>query len=449
MSPADSGRIWGGIIRRQADGTYIAFWLVPITIQVFAAETAVRALRSPRFPPRGKRSVPICLVAVVMLIILTWIPSRAYPAGDSCIASLMFYIRNKGRAGVVTISCITIVIIAAVVIIIIQLSRNVNISDGERIAASRMVYYLVVTTIIMAFAFPYFVERTRNRNSDVANMMATIALNIWGLTNSFLHLFLRANATSTAIKPSALSWSKEKRRTIFGPSDLSLARNSLEASSLHRSSTDNGSPDGTEKSGLFVPPEAAAGSPSKTDFYSPFRNTLSSTRGFVPLNPTGPEVTAGQPTPTSSRTPLYSPFPRVSSQQSLPPPLPTLPRPRDSHSSPSALANGDSSNATLSIPYDDFTLPSRTTHSRSSVASSATVQIGLRISNAIAIGMGNIPGPSPIPAPLRVPGAQKMLPPTPAGEKDVLPRLPEVVVTTESGRVGGGPRPSRPSETWI
>jgi len=89
------------------------------------------------------------LVAVVMLIILTWIPSRAYPAGDSCIASLTFYIRNKGKAGVVTISCITIVIVASLVTIIVQLSRDDKIPNGERIAASRMVYYLVVTTIIM------------------------------------------------------------------------------------------------------------------------------------------------------------------------------------------------------------------------------------------------------------------------------------------------------------
>jgi hypothetical protein len=138
-----------GITRGKLTKSTIAVWLVPITIQVFAAETAVRGLRNPGFPPRGKRSVPICLVAVVMLIILTWIPSRAYPAGDSCIASLTFYIRNKGRAGVVTISCITVVIVASLAIITIQLSRNAKIPKSERIAASRMVYYLVITTIIM------------------------------------------------------------------------------------------------------------------------------------------------------------------------------------------------------------------------------------------------------------------------------------------------------------
>jgi hypothetical protein len=279
-------------------------------------------------------------------------------------------------------------------------------------------------------------------------MMATIALNIWGLTNSFLHLFLRANANNTTIRPSALSWSKDKRRTIFGPSDLLLAHNSTEALSLRRSSTDQSFQSGIEKSGLFVPPEAA-GSPAKTSFYSPFKNTLSPARGLVPLDTTGPEVAVSQPTQTSSRTPLYSPFPRVFSQQSLPPPLPNLPQPPISHSPPSARANEGNNSATLAIPYDDLTLPSRTTHTRSSVVSSATVQIGLRISNAIAIGLGNIPGPSPIPAPLRVPGAQKMLPPTPTGDKEGLPRLPEVVVTTESGPVKGEPRASRPNESWI
>ncbi|KAI9778358.1 MAG: hypothetical protein M1839_008145 [Geoglossum umbratile] len=275
-------------------------------------------------------------------------------------------------------------------------------------------------------------------------MMATIALNIWGLTNSFLHLFLRANANSTAIRPAALSWSKD-RRSIFGPSDLSLARTSTEVLSLERSSTDRSFQSGTEKSGLSVPTQPSGSPVSKKSFYSPFRNTLSSTRGLAPLRITNPDVVVNEPTPTRTRTPIYSPFPRVFSQQSLPPPIPAFPLPDGTHSSPTPPADAES----LTIPYDDLTVPSRSTRIRSSVASSATVQIGLRISNAIAIGLGNIHGPSPIPAPLRVPGAQKMLPPTPTGEKDGLPRLPDVVVTTESGPTEGEPRASRQNGTWI
>jgi NADH:ubiquinone oxidoreductase subunit 5 (subunit L)/multisubunit Na+/H+ antiporter MnhA subunit len=130
-------------------GSTTAIWLVPVTIQVFAAETAIRALRNPSFSPRGKKNIPICLAAILVLIGITWAPSRVYPAEDSCVASLLFYIRSKGKAGVVTILCISVVIIISLVIIIVQLSRNVKVRKDERIAASRIVYYLVITAVIL------------------------------------------------------------------------------------------------------------------------------------------------------------------------------------------------------------------------------------------------------------------------------------------------------------
>ncbi|KAI9864669.1 MAG: hypothetical protein M1813_003159 [Trichoglossum hirsutum] len=441
---------------RISEVVWTTIWLVPITIQVFAAETAIRALRNPRFPPRGRKSIPIALAAVLILIVVTWAPSRIYPASDRCIASLMFYIRSKGKAGVVTISCIVVVILISFVIIVVQLSRNARISKDERIAASRIAYYLVITIVIMGFAIPYFAERARHKDSDTANMMATIALNIWGLTNSFLHLFLRANARSTAIKPSSLSWSRgENRHTIFGPNHLTRVRTSTEIPILQKSESQEKRPIESEKFELFTPPEPPR-SPKKASLYAPFGNTLSA-KNLISRLSTGPGIAARPPTPAHRRTPSHSLFPR---EASLPPPLPSLSEPQPSTSTPTSTpapsAPSEKNNATATtdtiIPYDDLELPPRTAFNRSSAASSATVQIGLRISNAIAIGLGNLtnsaPEPAPIPAPLRVRGAQKMLPPTPRGEKGSSLRIPEAAVTTESG-LRKQIRASRPDGTWI
>ncbi|KAH0565670.1 hypothetical protein GP486_000926 [Trichoglossum hirsutum] len=443
---------------RISEVVWTAIWLVPITIQVFAAETAIRALRNPSFPPRGRKSIPVCLAAMLILIVVTWAPSRIYPAPDQCIASLMFYIRSKGKAGVVTISCIVVVIIISLVIITVQLSRNVRISKDERIAASRIVYYLVITVVIMGFAIPYFAERARHKDSDTANMMATIALNLWGLTNSFLHLFLRANARSTAIKPSSLSWSRgEKRHTIFGPNHLTRSRTSTEIPILRSSESHERYPMEAEKFDLFSPSEPSK-SPKRASFYAPLKNTLS-VKNLISRLSTGPGIVARPPTPAHRRASSFSTSPKVSSPQ---PPLPPLPEPQPSTSTseppPPSIPteendDGDNNNAAatdVTIPYDDLALPPRTAFSRSSAASSATVQIGLRISNALAIGLGSslnnsAPELAPIPAPLRVPGAQKMLPPTPRGSSL---RLPEVAVTKESG-LKKQTRASRPDGTWI
>ncbi|KAH0534164.1 hypothetical protein FGG08_007242 [Glutinoglossum americanum] len=431
-----------------------AIWLVPITIKVFAAETAIRALRNPRFPPRGRKTIPACLAAILILIVVMWAPSRIYPAEDRCIASLMFYIRSKGKAGVVSILCIAGVIIISLVITLVQLSRNVQIRKDERIAASRMVYYLAITVAILGFAIPYFAERARHKNSNLANMMATVSLNLWGLTNSFLHLFLRANAKSTAIKPSAASWSRQNRQAIFRPSELTLARTSTEISMVRESKSQESGQSETEKSNLptFPPPLK---SPSGMGAYAPFRNAWSA-RNLISRKPTTPEAIAKQPTPSRPRTPSYSIFPKASPP---PPPMPPLPQLRQSTTTPDAPADvnyHDTSATTgIAITYDDLTPPPRTAHSRGSSASSATVQIGLRISNAIAMGLNStlsttiFPEPAPIPAPLRVPGAQKMLPPTPRGEKRSLLRLPEAAVMTKSVGVREQARASRPGGMWI
>ena len=52
--------------------------------------------------------------------------------------------------------------------------------------------------------------------------VAEVALNLFGIVNGVLHVFLRSNADRSAIRAMATPWSQKRRLRIFGPSDLDM-----------------------------------------------------------------------------------------------------------------------------------------------------------------------------------------------------------------------------------
>lgn len=53
-------------------------------------------------------------------------------------------------------------------------------------------------------------------------MMAEYVLYVFGTVIAFLHLFLRANAARTAIKPPEAPWHRRRRFRLFGPNELEI-----------------------------------------------------------------------------------------------------------------------------------------------------------------------------------------------------------------------------------
>lgn len=52
--------------------------------------------------------------------------------------------------------------------------------------------------------------------------VAEVALNVLGIIHLVLHVFLRSNAERTAIQPMESTWAKKQRLRLFGPSDLEM-----------------------------------------------------------------------------------------------------------------------------------------------------------------------------------------------------------------------------------
>jgi hypothetical protein len=72
---------------------------------------------------------------------------------DFCFASLMWFITAYGSLGLVLLSIVAALMIISAIIIFVRLSTVNLIDEHQRIAASRMVYYLVLGIISLVGQF--------------------------------------------------------------------------------------------------------------------------------------------------------------------------------------------------------------------------------------------------------------------------------------------------------
>lgn len=121
----------------------LALFLVPFTHLVFGVEVAFRGVRS-HFAPRGKWNITVCLAIVGLMSLVTTIVAAVERAPDFCFASLFWFIRAYAPGGFavfVTVATTTLIIIG---IVFLKLNKSRMVSPTERVAASRMIYYLVL-----------------------------------------------------------------------------------------------------------------------------------------------------------------------------------------------------------------------------------------------------------------------------------------------------------------
>lgn len=127
-----------------------AIWIVAYVLLVFGVEVSIRGFHKHRFAARGRWNTLICWVVVVTLLAVTWIPSQVDPARyDKCIASLVWWAAPWSRIAIVINALLILVYVFVAALIAFQLFRTVEVDREERIAASRMVYYLGVGVILM------------------------------------------------------------------------------------------------------------------------------------------------------------------------------------------------------------------------------------------------------------------------------------------------------------
>lgn len=204
-----------------------ALFIVPYIQLVFGLECAIRSFRATPFQPRGKYDVTLCIAAVVLMLIGTWVPSNIFPEGSKCFASLVWFITRYGVEGFVILSIVGGLMVVCAVTIFVRLLCVPTIEPHQRITASRMVYYLVIGIVSLAFVIPYFSSllSSNGKNGDLElAMMATVVLNLSGLMNGLLQLFLRSNTATTAFGPKVgRGWERSRHEIrIFGLNELAM-----------------------------------------------------------------------------------------------------------------------------------------------------------------------------------------------------------------------------------
>jgi hypothetical protein len=376
---------------------------------------AWRSVKRDRFAPRGKWNTTICIAIVSFLVVLTWVPTIAWPMYNRCFGSLIWFSNRYDLLTLIILCVLVFFCIALAGIISVQLMRHSNMDPSERIAASRMTYYLLVVGMVYVslvhnqilahhanfleiLVIPVEVQSLRR---DFMNALATarvaeVSLFASGMLITFLHLFLRTNATRLVIRPmeEMRSATKQVRPKIrfFGPSDLELTISGPMAlqGGRHMESRHGLIDVGPEKNRSDFDPEY---------FIRPQRAmTPLSTKPNSPIDltkwPLPPDVEEGKPTTSGSdrARKSYSLFPTRAEEIPRLPATVYDPSASSSDSSVSKLAlrrftrRGSTTN--VSEAFDFLSKPRplfSDKHNRMlSTDSSATVQIGLRFSVAPA-----------------------------------------------------------------
>ncbi|CCF42440.1 hypothetical protein CH063_12440 [Colletotrichum higginsianum] len=362
-----------------------AVFIVPYIQLVFALEVAFRSLRKNPLPPRSKWNVTICLAIVGTFLLATYLVTLFVRPPNFCFASLFWFVQRWKEGCFVLLTFISVALLASTLIIFFRLHNNAKIENSERVAASRMVYFLAVAFISTTLLVPFFFnlsfteQRGATGQSLTLSMIASVVANVSGLMTGGLHLFLRSNTLSTIGPRQSGKWESDRKKLKAGirvyNGDDEYENHMMnpvgQARSLRRmDSTDSLVPEKEEEARI----ESPSGSPT-------YANPLRSNAVWQP-----------------ARSPVKTPEPAQVSTYQVPK---AHARKRSYSLFPSEQQNNNTKSITLlpaktyapgaRIPDEDEMMllrpppsmhPQGFRHRRdSSLASSATVQIGLRLSN--------------------------------------------------------------------
>ncbi|TGJ87959.1 hypothetical protein E0Z10_g811 [Xylaria hypoxylon] len=364
-----------------------AVFIVPYIQLVFTIETTSRALKSNPFPPRSKWTVAICLTIVKIALLATGLITFFIRAPNFCFASLFWFVAKWALGGFALLIGIVVILAGCAVTIYLKLTRYSMIEDDERVGASRMIYYIALAIIPNILMIPFFgylsFGNPFENNGETGltlSMVSTVVANVTGLMTGGLYLFLRSSTISSIApknkldeyerqqikfqirmpKPNDTDFNSHITKPVTAPQWLREAESQKEA--MIQGNINLGEPQGNTK-----PYSASDSNPLGSNAIFQHTSVLSS------LNDTQLPLSMAH---TRKGSISYTLFPNKS--QGNRPSKALLPSTTYSPNTSENLGNGSYD---MLVPPPSIQ-PLGFRHRRdSSMASSATVQIGLRLSN--------------------------------------------------------------------
>ncbi|KAI9158694.1 hypothetical protein HJFPF1_06692 [Paramyrothecium foliicola] len=165
---------------------------------VLGVEMAVRAVMTRPFQPRGRWILPGCLVLILLMLLGTFLVTVFNRPPNFCFASL-FWLVHRWKLGIlIVLSLIMGFLLLAVGIIGLRLRSTATINEAERLAAYRMVFYLSISVASLGCLLPFFIQSnvmdlvTQAYELSKYGMVASVVANLSGIITGGCYVFLRS-----------------------------------------------------------------------------------------------------------------------------------------------------------------------------------------------------------------------------------------------------------------
>jgi len=129
-------------------------FIVPYIQLIFGLEVALRAFKSQPFQQRSKWNVAICVAIVFTLLLTTFLITHFLRPSNFCLAALFYFVGRWKQFCLAVVIGIAVTLLICSGIVFWKLQNSVKVDSTERVAASRMVYYLIVAVISLVCLAP-------------------------------------------------------------------------------------------------------------------------------------------------------------------------------------------------------------------------------------------------------------------------------------------------------
>ncbi|KAF5008827.1 hypothetical protein FDECE_4917 [Fusarium decemcellulare] len=185
--------------------TTLALFITPFIQMIFGMELTIRITKPNIFPARGRWNVVMCLVVIGLLLVLTYGITFAIRPSNFCFAGLFWYLHRYNRGCFGLLTTIVSLMLIQCGIISFKLHTGAKMSFAERDEASRMVYYMVVAlvsyTLLITFFFNTTFQDPLSASPETMQlaMVVSVVANLSGLLTGCLYLFLRSSKSPSGV----------------------------------------------------------------------------------------------------------------------------------------------------------------------------------------------------------------------------------------------------------
>ncbi|KAG5749464.1 hypothetical protein H9Q70_007865 [Fusarium xylarioides] len=181
----------------------LAFFIVPFIQMLFGLELTICITRPSIFPFRGKFNTLACLVTISILLIIVFSITFAVLPSEFCFASLISFLHRYDAGCFGVLLTVILIVLIECGVICFKLHTGARMRMVERDEASRMVYHMIIAVISYTLQITFFYN-TAFRDTGAAddtsmtlNMIGTVVMNMSGLLLGCLYLFLRSSRSPT------------------------------------------------------------------------------------------------------------------------------------------------------------------------------------------------------------------------------------------------------------